>query len=135
MIDEIVLKDITDWEQHIIDSGYLSEEIAKLINEKLRNKETIFQAFKTAIEIITSLINKNTSGNKTKIYERLIGLLKVDDTQLKKLVLQKLAHILDETIDEMVIRESVNTITSLLNIWELRLLSNSFNILNVERVT
>ncbi|MEG8230860.1 hypothetical protein O6R16_07640 [Candidatus Rickettsia tasmanensis] len=65
LIDEIVLKDITDWEQHII------------------------------------------------------GLLKVDDTQLKKLVLQKLAHILDETIDEMVIRESVNTITSLLNIWEL----------------
>ncbi|WP_231288740.1 hypothetical protein [Rickettsia rhipicephali] len=119
LIDEIVLKDITDWEQHIIDSGYLSEKIAKLINEKLRNKETIFQAFKTAIEIITSLINKNTSGNKTKIYERLIGLLKVDDTQLKKLVLQKLAHILDETIDEMVIRESVNTITSLLNIWEL----------------
>ena len=119
MIDEIVLKDITDWEQHIIDSGYLSEEIAKLINEKLRNKETIFQAFKTAIKIITSLINKNMSGNKTKIYERLIGLLKVDDTQLKKLVLQKLAHILDETIDEMVIRESVNTITSLLNIWEL----------------
>ncbi|WP_231288521.1 MULTISPECIES: hypothetical protein [spotted fever group] len=119
LIDEIVLKDITDWEQHIIDSGYLSEELAKLINEKLRNKETIFQAFKTTIEIITSLINKNTSGNKTKIYERLIGLLKVDDTQLKKLVLQKLAHILDETIDEMVIRESVNTITSLLNIWEL----------------
>ena len=119
LIDEIVLKDITDWEQHIIDSGYWSEEIAKLINEKLRNKETIFQAFKTAIEIITSLINKNTSGNKTKIYERLIGLLKVDDTQLKKLVLQKLAHILDETIDEMVIRASVNTITSLLNIWEL----------------
>ncbi|WP_017443233.1 hypothetical protein [Rickettsia gravesii] len=30
-----------------------------------------------------------------------------------------MAHILDETIDEMVIRESVNTITSLLNIWEL----------------
>ncbi|KJV61805.1 hypothetical protein [Rickettsia amblyommatis] len=47
----------------------------------------------------------------------LIGLLKVDDTQLKKLVLQKLAHILDETIDEMVIQESVNTITSLLNIY------------------
>ncbi|WP_319796182.1 hypothetical protein, partial [Rickettsia conorii] len=30
-----------------------------------------------------------------------------------------MAHILDETIDEMVIRSSVNTITSLLNIWEL----------------
>lgn len=76
LIYEIVLKDSTDWEQHIIDSGYLSEEIAKLINEQLRNKATIFQAFKTAIEIITSLINKNTSGNKTKIYERINRFIK-----------------------------------------------------------
>lgn len=119
LIDEIILKDITDWEQHIIDSGYLSEAIVKTVNEKLQNKKPDPQEFKTVIGIITSLINKNTSGNKTKIYKKLTSLLEIKDEQLQKLVLQKLAQILDETIDEMVIRESVNTITSLLNIWEL----------------
>ncbi|KJV80373.1 hypothetical protein RHORCCE3_1297 [Rickettsia hoogstraalii str. RCCE3] len=46
LIDEVVLKDITIWEQHIIDSGYLSEEIVKTVNEKLRKSKTDFQEFK-----------------------------------------------------------------------------------------
>ncbi|WP_341791844.1 hypothetical protein [Rickettsia endosymbiont of Gonocerus acuteangulatus] len=98
LIDDIVLKDITIWEQPIIDSGYLSETIVKIVNEKLRIKST-FQELKTAIGIIAALANKNEWGSKTKVYERLIGLLKMENKQLKKLILQKLTQILDGTID------------------------------------
>ena len=79
LIDDIVLKDITIWEQHIIDSGYLSEKIIKTVNEKLQNKEAVFQEFKTATEIITGLANRNEWGSKTKVYTRLIGLLKISN--------------------------------------------------------
>ncbi|WP_233418832.1 hypothetical protein [Rickettsia tamurae] len=115
LIDDTVLKDITIWEQHIIESGYLSEDIIKTVNEKLQQKNSKLQELKAAIEIITDLTNKNVWGSKTKVYERLIGLLKVDDTQLQKIVLQ----ILDETIDEMVIRKSIGEIVSLLDTWVL----------------
>ena len=121
LIDEVVLKDITIWEQHIIDSGYLSEAIVKTVSEKLRNikdnvydNEILFQELKASVGIITSLVNRNEWGSKTKIYERLTGLLKVDDMQLQKLVLQKLAQILDKTIDEEVVRKSLKMIISLL---------------------
>lgn len=119
LIDDIVLKDITIWEQHIIDSGYLSEEIIKTVNEKLQNKQTTSQELKTATEIIVSLANRIEWGSKTKVYEKLIGLLEVDDTQLQKIVLQKLAQILDETIDEKIVRKSLDKILFLLNIGEL----------------
>ncbi|WP_227780079.1 hypothetical protein [Rickettsia sp. Tenjiku01] len=42
----------------IIDSGYLSEAIVKTVNEKLQNKKTDPQEFKTVIGIITGLANK-----------------------------------------------------------------------------
>ncbi|HJD54331.1 MAG TPA: hypothetical protein LFW11_03050 [Rickettsia endosymbiont of Proechinophthirus fluctus] len=58
LIDEVVLKDITGWEQHIIDSGYLSEAIVKTVNEKLQNKKTDPQELKKVIGIITGLANK-----------------------------------------------------------------------------
>ncbi|MFA1689116.1 hypothetical protein ABVF33_06740 [Candidatus Rickettsia barbariae] len=58
LIDEVVLKDITGWAQHIIDSGYLSEAIVKTVNEKLQNKKTDPQEFKKVIGIITGLANK-----------------------------------------------------------------------------
>ncbi|MDE8612079.1 hypothetical protein PQ676_07750, partial [Rickettsia felis] len=115
LIDDIVLKDIPIWEQHIIDSGYLSEVIVKTVNEKLQNKEAVFQEFKTATEIITGLANRNEWGSKTKVYTRLIGLLKIKNKQLKELVLQKLAQILDETIDQTVLQESLKKIVPLLN--------------------
>ncbi|MCC8377081.1 MAG: hypothetical protein LN567_01580 [Rickettsia endosymbiont of Graphium doson] len=115
LIDDIVLKDITIWEQQIIDSGYLSEAIVRIVNEKLRNKEASFQEFKTSVEIIAALANRNEWGSKTKVYERLIGLLKIRDTQLQKLVLQKLEQILDETIDEVVVHKKLNKIILLLN--------------------
>ncbi|WP_230455919.1 hypothetical protein [Rickettsia rickettsii] len=35
LIDEVVLKDITGWEQHIIDSGYLSEAIVKTVTSRI----------------------------------------------------------------------------------------------------
>ncbi|WP_029374964.1 hypothetical protein [Rickettsia honei] len=57
LIDEVVLKDITGWEQHIIDSGYLSEAIVKTV-KKLQNKKTDPQEFKKVIGIITGLANK-----------------------------------------------------------------------------
>lgn len=115
LIDDTVLKDITIWEQQIIDSGYLSEKIVEAVNEKLQNGKANFQEFKTAVEIITALTNRNQWGNKTKVYERLICLLKIRDTQLQKLVLQKLAQILDETIDKKVVYESSRKIILLLN--------------------
>ncbi|CEO17780.1 hypothetical protein RMONA_07140 [Rickettsia monacensis] len=115
LIDDTVLKDITIWEQHIIESGYLSEDIIKTVNEKLQQKNSKLQELKAAIEIITDLTNKNVWGSKTKIYERLIGLLKVDGTQLQQIVLQKLVQILDETI----IRKSIGEIVSLLDTWVL----------------
>ncbi|ABV78545.1 hypothetical protein A1I_00725 [Rickettsia bellii OSU 85-389] len=115
LIDDILLRDITIWEQHIIDSGYLSEKIVEAVNEKLQNGKANFQEFKTAVEIITALTNRNQWGNKTKVYERLICLLKTRDTQLQKLVLQKLAQILDETIDKKVVHESSRKIILLLN--------------------
>ncbi|HJD61362.1 MAG TPA: hypothetical protein LFV90_04305 [Rickettsia endosymbiont of Columbicola hoogstraali] len=58
LIYDIVLKDITIWEQQIIDSGYLSEAIVRIANEKLRNKEATFQGFKTSVEIIAALANR-----------------------------------------------------------------------------
>ncbi|GAA5252397.1 hypothetical protein [Candidatus Rickettsia kedanie] len=126
MIDEIVLQDITIWEQRIIESGYLSEEIIKTVNEKLRNikdnvydNEILFQELKTVIEIIISLVNRNEWVSKTKVYEKLVNSLRVEDTQLQKIILQKLEQVLDETIDEIVIRESLDKVLSLLNIWEL----------------
>ncbi|HJD55855.1 MAG TPA: NACHT domain-containing protein [Rickettsia endosymbiont of Pyrocoelia pectoralis] len=120
LIDDTVLKDIISWEQHIIESGYLSEAIVKTVNEKLQNKEVAFQEFKTAIEIIVGSVNRNEWGSKTKVYERLIGLLKFRDTQLQKLVLQKLIQILDKTIDEVIVYESLNRIIPLLNIREFK---------------
>ncbi|MDE8612065.1 N-acetylglucosamine kinase, partial [Rickettsia felis] len=77
LIDDIVLKDITIWEQHIIDSGYLSEKIIKTVNEKLRKSKTDFQELKASVGIITSLVNRHEWGSKTKVYTRLISLLKV----------------------------------------------------------
>lgn len=62
LIDEVVLKDITGWAQHIIDSGYLSEAIVKTVNEKLQNKKTDPQEFKKVIGIITGLANKKWMG-------------------------------------------------------------------------
>lgn len=115
LIDEIVLKDITIWEQHIIDSGYLSEAIVKTVNEKLRKSKTDFQELKTSAEIIAALANKHEWGSKTKIYERLISSLRVEDTQLQELILQKLLLILDETIDEVVVKRSLKKILLLLN--------------------
>ncbi|WP_049749365.1 hypothetical protein [Rickettsia massiliae] len=102
LIDEVVLKDITGWEQHIIDSGYLSEAIVKTVNEKLQNKKPEPQEFKTVIGIITGLANRNEWGSKTKIYKKLTSLLEIKDEQL-----QKLAPILDETIDQTVLQESL----------------------------
>ncbi len=110
LIDEVVLKDITIWEQHIIDSGYLSEEIVKTVNEKLRKSKTDFQELKTSAEIIAALANKHEWGSKTKVYTKLIDLLKIKDPQLQKIVLQKLAQILDETIDQTVLQESLERI-------------------------
>ncbi|MGI4752194.1 MAG: HEAT repeat domain-containing protein, partial [Janthinobacterium lividum] len=115
LIDDIVLKDITIWEQPIIDSGYLSEAIVKTVKKKIRNKKSIFQELKAVIEIITSL----EWNSKTKIYKGLVNSLKIKDVKLQKIILQKLPQILDDTIDEVVVRESLNTILSLLNIWEL----------------
>lgn len=115
LIDEIVLKDITIWKQHIIDSGYLSEAIVKTVNEKLRKSKTDFQELKTSAEIIAALANKHEWGSKTKIYERLISSLRVEDTQLQELILQKLLLILDETIDEVVVKRSLKKILLLLN--------------------
>lgn len=110
LIDEVALKDITGWEQHIIDSGYLSEAIVKAVNEKLQNKKPDPQEFKTVIGIITGLANRNEWGSKTKIYKRLTSLLEIKEEQL-----QKLAQIWDETIDQTVLQESFKKIIPLLN--------------------
>ncbi|HJD67832.1 MAG TPA: hypothetical protein LFV66_05270 [Rickettsia endosymbiont of Bembidion lapponicum] len=118
LIDNTVLRDITLWEQHIIDSEYLSEEIVRMVNEKLRYKKVTSQELKTAVEIIAALANRNEWGSKTKVYENLINSLGVEDIQLQRLVLQKLAEILDRTIDETVIRKSLSKILSL-NTWAL----------------
>ncbi|WP_341794655.1 hypothetical protein [Rickettsia endosymbiont of Rhinocyllus conicus] len=118
LIDDIVLKDITIWEQHIIDSGYLSESIVQVVNEKLQSKEATFQELKTSAEIIAALSNRTEWGNKTKVYERLINSLVIENIQLQELVLQKLAEILDGTIDETVIRKSLSKILPL-NTWAL----------------
>ncbi|WP_341788540.1 NACHT domain-containing protein [Rickettsia endosymbiont of Lasioglossum villosulum] len=118
LIDDIVLKDITIWEQHIIDSGYLSESIVQVVNEKLQSKEATFQELKTSAEIIAALSNRTEWGNKTKVYERLINSFVIENIQLQELVLQKLAEILDGTIDETVIRKSLSKILPL-NTWAL----------------
>ncbi|HJD59423.1 MAG TPA: NACHT domain-containing protein [Rickettsia endosymbiont of Omalisus fontisbellaquei] len=118
LIDDIVLKDITIWEQHIIDSGYLSEEIIKTVNEKLGKGKATPQELKASVGIIAALANRNEWGSKTQIYEKLVNSLKIENTRSQKLVLQKLAQILEGT-DKTVIRESLDKILSLLNIWEL----------------
>jgi len=118
LIDEVVLKDITNWEQHIIDSGYLSEEIVKTVNEKLRNKKATPQELKASVGIIAALANRNEWGSKTQIYTKLTNSLRVEDIQLQKIILQKLAQILNGTIDEVVVRESLSRILPL-NTWAL----------------
>lgn len=102
LIDDTVLKNITIWEQHIIDSGYLSESIVRVVNEKLQSKEATFQELKTSAEIITALANRNEWGSKIKVYIKLINLLKIKNLKLQKVVLQKLVKILDETVNKEV---------------------------------
>jgi|GEM_PF-5176046 len=125
LVDDTILQDITIWGQYIIESGYLSERIVETVNEKLKNiegnlydNEIVFQETKVIIEIIIESANRAEWGNKTQIYEKLVGLLKIRNIQLQALVLQKLAQILDETIDKKVVRDSLNEIL-LLNTWAL----------------
>lgn len=114
LIDDIILKDISIWRQHIIESGYLSEEIVKLVNEKLQNKKADVQGAKASIEIISTLANRNEWGSRTKVYKKLANLLEIEDIRLQKLLLQKLPQVLDEIIDKRIIQKSLNKMILLL---------------------
>jgi HEAT repeat protein len=116
LIDEIVLKNIANWGEHIIQSGYLSEAITNHLNAVFREaQEAKAQELKTSMEVISNLARRSEFGGRENIFKQLLQIIKqTENWQIKKLGLQKLEQIMDRSISEVFLQDCLAAIVPLL---------------------
>jgi HEAT repeat protein len=105
LIDEIVVGDMGKWQQDVIESGYLSPRLIEAVSRMMDGAE-LFK-LKVATEIVAGVASKGVFGSREKIYGQLMRLASFSDWQIQKLGLEKAATVLDQTISEPTLRESV----------------------------
>lgn len=144
LIDQMVARDITQLGQTIIQSGYLTPKIVTTIQDILKSAflpvpqqyesagtaagsaverpsseksgvEVDNQKLKVAVEIITNLVNRAEFGGLNLVFRQLGNIVQfTQDSQVKKLGLQKLAQIINDTVPISSLKECLQKVVPLL---------------------
>jgi hypothetical protein len=112
LIDEVVVGDIGKWQPTVIESGYLSPKLIEVVSSMMDGAD-VFK-LKVATEIVAGMASKGVFGSREKIYGQLMRLASFPDWQIQKLGLQKAATVLDQTISEPTLKESIQMLMPLL---------------------
>lgn len=116
LIDEVVLRDIMAWREPIVQSSYLSPAISDQLQTILTNyREAHLQTLETAIEIISSFVNREEFGGREAVFNHLVDLVKhTEEWRVKKLGLNKLRQIVDQSIPESSLKDALTSMLPLL---------------------